>query len=114
MQSCVDNSSSFSLPKPPYTESSWFALGPIRNTSDAFESCCQSAGEEYSDSGCFRYCNITAPGLTVDTVKSCLDRAARDADIGFFGSLSDNVSHADRIMIVQFADCDKENDTKLC
>jgi hypothetical protein len=98
MQSCVGNATSFSLPTPPYTESSWFALGPIRNTSNAFESCCQSAGEEYGGSGCYRhcdcyrYCNITAPGLTVDNVESCLKRTARDAGIGFFGSRSDNVS----------------------
>ncbi|KAH8699449.1 hypothetical protein GQ44DRAFT_733176 [Phaeosphaeriaceae sp. PMI808] len=63
----------FSLPIGEYNR---VALNEVRNSSSAFETCCGNPGAEFnplpSKPGCFRYCNVTAPGLTVERVNTCL------------------------------------------
>lgn len=86
MESCRNSTNYGSISTPRYVDDrGYFALGSIRNSSYAFETCCQTPGQEYTwngnDAACYRYCNLTAPGLTADGVKSCVKDQVEKAGI---------------------------------
>ncbi|KAF2845591.1 hypothetical protein T440DRAFT_543706 [Plenodomus tracheiphilus IPT5] len=78
---------------PPTDSKAWYSLGYVRNTESIFSSCCQSPGALFTphepfinttDPGlkdCFRYCNITAPGITVFSIFECVEDALKAAGI---------------------------------
>jgi len=73
----------------------YYALGLVRNTAGAFETCCKNSGVTYNGglaygnpNECYRVCNVTTPGLRPDDVRVCIKKILDEMGISNYSTVS--------------------------